>query len=275
MPTRRSFIGAAGAVTVGAVLGPVGVVSAAPPVADMEAILKAAQIDPRRPDTALTPRARASVLLVERALAARGLLSETLIDGHFGTSTIAAYSKYQKSLGYRGIDASGLPGRSSLQALGRGRYTVGSVVTAGARSTFRGWQINARTMAMLLEAERRYGAAVELTQGGYNPGGDPTSVGTHDGGGALDISVDGINSANRTRLVKTLRLVGFAAWLRTPDQSDWPFHIHAVAISDPDLSSAAQHQVGDYYLGKNGLARGLPDDGPVVATVTWEEQQRG
>lgn len=240
----------------------------------MEAVLKAAQIDPRRPDTALTSGSRASVLLVERALVAKGLLAGVLVDGHFGTSSIAAYAKYQKSLGYRGIDASGLPGRTSLESLGAGHYTVGSVVAAGARSTFRGVTVNARTRAMLLEAEQAYGSPVVLTQGGYNPGGEAASAGTHDGGGALDISVTGIDSANRTRFLQKMRSVGFAAWLRTPDQSDWPFHIHAEAISDPDLSSGAQHQIGDYYLGRNGLASGAPDDGPFVTKVTWEEYQR-
>lgn len=275
MPTRRSFLTAAGAVVAGAVVGPVALAAAALPAVNMEAVLKAAQIDPRRPDSALTPGAKASVLLVEQALVAKGLLTSSLVDGHFGTSTITAYAKYQKSLGYTGIDASGLPGKTSLESLGSGRYTVGSIVAAGARSTFRGVTVNVRTKAMLLEAERLYGSAVVLTQGGYNPGGEAASAGTHDGGGALDISVNGVSSANRTLFLRKMRSVGFAAWLRTPDQADWPFHIHAEATSDPDLSSGAQHQIGDYYLGKNGLASGAPDDGPAVTKVTWEEYQRG
>jgi hypothetical protein len=63
--------------------------------------------------------------------------------------------------------------------------------------------------------------------------------------------------------------------VRNPSQGDWPYHIHAAAISDPDLSSQAQHQTGDYYLGKNGLANRAADDGPKVTPIrTWEEYKR-
>ena len=102
---------------------------------NMEAVVKAAQIDPRRPDTALTPGAKDSVLLVEQALDAKNLLAAKYVDGHFGTKTIEAYAAYQRSLGYTGLDASGLPGRTSLQTLGAGRYTVSGAISPGARLT--------------------------------------------------------------------------------------------------------------------------------------------
>src|SRR5215211_2468914 len=108
------------------------------PVANMEAIVKAAQIDPRRADTALTPGARDSVLLVERALNARGLLASQYIDGHFGTRTIDAYAAYQRSLGFSGLDATGLPGATSLQRLGENRYDVVRVVLPGERVSYLG-----------------------------------------------------------------------------------------------------------------------------------------
>jgi len=244
------------------------------PTVNMEAVVKAAQIDPRRPDTAPTPGAQASVLLVEQALDARNLLAPSYVDGHFGTRTIEAYAAYQRSLGYSGLDASGLPGRTSLQALGTDRYTVVRLLTPGSRLTYRGVTMNARTKAMLLAAEGLLGRTLVVEQGSYNPGGDPTSAGTHDGGGALDIGVGGLTSTQRTTTVRRLREVGFAAWLRTPQQGDWPYHIHAIAVSDTDLSSSAQHQAGDYYLGLNGLANRGPDDGPAVTKVTWEEYQR-
>ncbi|GAB3149937.1 peptidoglycan-binding protein [Amycolatopsis stemonae] len=244
------------------------------PTANMEAVLKAAQIDPRRADTTQTPGAHDSVLLVEQALQAKGLLASAYVDGYFGTTTITAYSEYQKSLGYTGIDASGLPGKTSLEKLGEGRYTVTSTVSAGSRVSFRGVTINTRTKAMLLEAERISGTTVSLTQGSYNPGGVDASAGTHDGGGAMDISVSGMSSTTRTNFIKALRQVGFAAWYRTPAQG-FAYHVHAEAISDPDLSSGAQHQTGDYYLGMNGLAGRGADDGPSVPKVTWEEYQRG
>jgi peptidoglycan hydrolase-like protein with peptidoglycan-binding domain len=244
------------------------------PTANMEAVLKAAQIDPRRADDTQTPGAHDSVLLVEQALQAKGLLAATYVDGYFGTTTITAYSQYQKSLGYTGIDASGLPGKTSLETLGEGRYTVTSPISAGSRVSYRGVTINTRTKAMLLEAERLTGTTVSLTQGSYNPGGVDASAGTHDGGGAMDISVSGMSSTTRTNFIKALRQVGFAAWYRTPAQG-FAYHVHAEAVSDPDLSSGAQHQTGDYYLGMNGLAGRGADDGPSVAKVTWEEYQRG
>lgn len=247
---------------------------AALPTVDMAATVKAAQIDPRRADDTLTAGAKSSVLLVEQALQAKKLLAAQYVDGYFGTTTIAAYAKYQQSLGYSGLAANGLPGTTSLTKLGENRFTVTDVIGPGARTTFDGKTINTRTEAMLDEAQRLLGRDLQLDQGSYNVGGDPSSAGTHDGGGVVDINVDGMSSATKTTVVRTLRQVGFAAWSRTPSQGDWPFHIHAAAISDTDLSSQAQHQIGDYYLGKNGLANQAPDDGPRITIRTWEEYQR-
>ncbi|MEU8798558.1 peptidoglycan-binding protein [Spirillospora sp. NPDC048819] len=244
------------------------------PSVNMEATVKAAQIDPRRAGDALTPGAKAGVLLVERALRDRNLLDAQWVDGHFGTKTVAAYAKYQKSLGYTGLDANGLPGKTSLAKLGAGRFTVTRTIGPGARVSTGGVIVNTRTRDMLAEAERLLGRDLVLEQGSYNPGGDPTSAGTHDGGGVVDISVKGMSSATSTAAARALRRVGFAAWVRSPEQGDWPWHIHAAAISDTDLSSQAQHQVGDYYLGLNGLANRNPDDGPKVTIRTWEEYQR-
>jgi peptidoglycan hydrolase-like protein with peptidoglycan-binding domain len=252
-----------------------GTAAADLPVANMEAVVKAAQIDPRRPDTALTPGARDSVLLVERALNARGLLASQYIDGHFGTRTIDAYAAYQRSLGYSGLDATGLPGRTSLQLLGEGRYSLVRLLSPGSRTSYHNATMNTRTKDMLVEAEHILARQLVVTQGSYNPGGDPTSAGTHDGGGALDISVSGMTSTTRTNVARVLRQVGFAAWVRTPAQGNWPYHIHAIALSDTDQSIPAQHQAGDYYLGLNGLANRGPDDGPqVTPKLTWEEYKR-
>lgn len=281
MRVRAAVLGLATAITAAvinsagaapALASPSGIGPAALPAANMEAVVKAAQIDPRRPGTALTPGAKASVLLVERALDAKNLLATTYVDGHFGTMTVAAYAAYQRSLGYTGLDASGLPGRTSLTTLGEGRYTVSHVLTPGARVTYHGATMNTRTRAMLVEAEDWLGRTLSITQGSYHPG-NPDSAGTHDGGGVLDISVSGMSSSLRTTVVRRLRQVGFAAWLRTPAYG-FAYHIHAVAISDTDMSPSAQNQAGDYYLGMNGLADRGPDNGPQVTKVTWEEYQR-
>jgi peptidoglycan hydrolase-like protein with peptidoglycan-binding domain len=246
------------------------------PSVNMEATIKAAQIDPRRSDTKVTPGAKASVLLVERALRDRHLLAAKWVDGYYGTTTVAAFAKYQKSLGYKGFAASGLPGKASLTKLGAGRFKVTHTIVPGPRVHVGKYVINTRTQKMLTAARKLLnGRKLVLEQGSYNPGGDPTSAGTHDGGGVVDISVKGMNAATRVKVVRALRTVGFAAWVRNPKQGDWPWHIHATALSDPDLSAQAQHQVGDYYLGKNGLANRGKDDGPKVTPIrTWEEYKR-
>ncbi|HEY0689006.1 MAG TPA: hypothetical protein VGD71_08185 [Kribbella sp.] len=247
---------------------------AALPAVNMEATVLAAQIDPRRADDTLTPGAKASVLAVEQALQARNLLNAQWVDGYFGTQTVSAYAGYQRSLGYTGLAANGLPGTTSLTKLGQSRYTVTHAIGPGARVTRDGYVVDTRTQAMLTEAERLLGFSLKLQQGSYNPGGDPTSAGTHDGGGVVDIDVAGMSAATRTSVARALRQVGFAAWIRNPSQADWPWHIHAAAINDTDLSSQAQHQTGDYYLGMNGLANRGPDDGPRITIHTWEEYQR-
>jgi len=279
MQTKMKTRGAIAALATFAALGSLTLgttqASAAPlPVVNMEATVLAAQIDPRRADDTLTPGAKDSVLAVERALQARNLLDAQWVDGYFGTTTIKAYAAYQRSLGYTGLAANGLPGASSLASLGEGRFTVSHVIKPGSKVQRDGYVVNTRTQAMLTETERVLGRRLKLDQGSYNPGGDPTSAGTHDGGGVVDINVDGMSADTRTAVARALRQVGFAAWVRSPSQGQWPWHIHAVAINDTDQSTQAQNQVGDYYLGMNGLGNRHPDDGPKVPIHTWEEYQR-
>jgi peptidoglycan hydrolase-like protein with peptidoglycan-binding domain len=247
--------------------------AAALPTANMEAILLAAQRDPVKSSTAVTSGSGPSVLLVERALVARHLLARTYVDGHFGSATVKAYAAYQRSLGYRGLAANGLPGRTSLTKLGTGRFRVVRTVVPGARVTYRGVTVNTRTRAMLREAQDRLDRSIALTQGSYHKG-VGASAGTHDGGGVVDVSVSGMSSSTRTRVVRELRTVGFAAWYRAPIPGVWGAHIHAVAVSDPELATQAQAQVGDYYLGRDGLAGHGPDNGPKVPKRTWEDYQR-
>lgn len=243
------------------------------PDANMEAVLLAAQWDPVKSGTGITPGSGPSVLLVEQALSSRGLLAGSYVDGHFGTATRSAYAAYQRSLGYSGLDANGLPGQTSLTRLGSGRFDTVRPVSPGSRVTYLGRTVNTRTRAMLQEAQSRAGRSVSLTQGSYNPG-VGSSAGTHDGGGVVDISVSGLSSTTRTNVVRQLREVGFAAWYRTAIPGVWGPHIHAVAVSDPDLATAAQAQVGDYYLGRDGLAGHGSDTGPAVTKRTWEDYQR-
>lgn len=192
------------------------------PAVDMEGVLKAAQWDPVKVDQGVTTGAGPSVKLVEAALRDRGLLQATYVDGHFGTRTVAAYSRWQKSLGFSGIDASGLPGRMSLTALGESRFSVARPFSCGARTTHQGHSVNARTLAMFKAAQSVGGLALVVEQGSYAPGADPTSAGTHDGGGALDLDAEQLTTSGRTAAVTALpglpQLVGTCgrSCLRTP-----------------------------------------------------------
>ncbi|NYE96173.1 hypothetical protein FHU41_002423 [Psychromicrobium silvestre] len=275
--SRKTFLRtAAGGAAVAVLAGPlagVSTASAALPVADMERVVLAAQIDPYRGSFAITSGCGPSVKLVQQALIAKKFLAAGYADGNFGKVTIAAYKKYQQSLGYSGLAATGLPGPTSLKKLGSARFTVSRLISLGGRTTVSGKAVNTRTKSMLTAAGKRCGITMSLVQGSYNPGGVGASAGTHDGGGVVDISVSGKSSAQMTAMVKALREVGFAAWHRTPAQG-FSHHIHAVAISDTDMSPSAQAQVGDYYRGRNGLASHAADDGPKVTKTYWEAYLR-
>jgi hypothetical protein len=273
-------------VTVGAALAVpalVGLPAAARPAtgalaaADMELVLLACQVDPPKPGTGTTPGAEEHVLAVEQALRAKGLLAATQTDGHFGTATLDAYAAWQRSLGFEGIDANGVPGRTSLTQLGTGRFDVTRPVTAGSRTdSYGGKRVNTRTADMLRAADGMLSWSLTLTQGSYTPG-NPDSAGTHDGGGVVDISVSSLSTTQRWQTVRVLRTVGFAAWLRTP-QDGFAYHIHANGISDPDMSRPARNQVHDYYFGRNGLANHAADNTPEqyrVPLTWWEKYRRG
>lgn len=136
-----------------------------------------------------------------------------------------------------------------------------------------GATLNARTYWMLQRAEQFYGGTIPITgagitQGSYNPGVVAASFGTHDGGGAVDLSVRNIpydysiKWEDLPRLIDALRLAGFAAWYRDEREGLVP-HIHAIAIGDAELSPAAVEQlVGryGYFRGYDGYPRdnGIP-----------------
>lgn len=58
------------------------------------------------------------VHIVEKALAAEGLLARRWVDGSGGTMTVEAYRKLQQKYGYRGRAADGIPGSATLARLG-------------------------------------------------------------------------------------------------------------------------------------------------------------
>jgi hypothetical protein len=146
-----------------------------------------------------------------------------------------------------------------------------------ARVLVNGEQLNDRTLAMLDHAQELYRAdgglinfRTAIMQGSYNPGGVAASFGTHDGGGAVDLSVRDpqnhqVMAAEIAPMLRALRFAGFAAWLRDADvlYPGSPIHIHAIAIGDAELSDAARSQIDGtfgYLRGYDGLPRddGLP-----------------
>jgi hypothetical protein len=155
-------------------------------------------------------------------------------------------------------------------------------------------RLNARTAAMLDHATSIFHAlggrldivfAGAIMQGSYNPGGIAASFGTHDGGGAVDLSVREpvtrrILDEDIPLMLRALRAAGFAAWLRAADElhPGSPIHIHAIAIGDRELSPAAQAQIDGpfgYLRGYNGLPQTsgvpLPDTSGDLIVCPWME----
>jgi hypothetical protein len=87
------------------------------PVVDLSELMRAAKLDPKAAQGHQTYAA--GVKVVEAALKAGGFLAAKYAgDGSFGTTTVEAYRKWQKALGYKGADADGIPGLTSLTRLG-------------------------------------------------------------------------------------------------------------------------------------------------------------
>ena len=86
-----------------------------------------------------------------------------------------------------------------------------------ARTTYQGRAINQGTKQILDALNKMvrtpaFGGEksdITMAQGGYNRGGVAASAGTHDGGGAFDLTE--FNWGNR---VRALRILGCAAWHR-------------------------------------------------------------
>ncbi|MGW1295167.1 N-acetylmuramoyl-L-alanine amidase [Streptomyces sp. NPDC002533] len=74
------------------------------------------------PKAAGQPVTYAGVKTVEAALVDEGLLAKTYSDGHYGTTTVTAMSRWQERCGYSGRApgqaADGIPGKASLTKLG-------------------------------------------------------------------------------------------------------------------------------------------------------------
>ena len=242
-----------------------------PPDVNMERLLMAAQLDGYRPGNRTTAGAVKSVKRVQRAL-------RVAVDGNFGSQTMLAYSQWQQRLS---IDANGLPDETSLTRLGEGRFEVKRIVRPGSQVNVGDKQyINRRTNRMNIAAARRLRGDCRFVvfKGSYKEPDTDVSLATHSGGGALDIRVDEGCGTRPNAAVRALRQVGFAAWYRESPGNE---HIHAIAISDPSLSTpishsgtlTAMHQVVGYAQGKDGLSS-HELNGPMNELHTWEQYKR-
>lgn len=92
------------------------------PKVDLSAAQGAARTNPPMSTNRVT---YAQVIHIERALVKVGL-NPGPVDGHYGTTCKSAYAAWQRRLGYSGSGADGIPGMTSLTALGRktGLFTV-------------------------------------------------------------------------------------------------------------------------------------------------------
>jgi hypothetical protein len=95
------------------------------PKVDLSRLVSAAKTDPGARQGHATYMAGTN--LAEAALVKLGFLARTYAgDGSFGSTTVTAYGKWQRHLGYTGNDANGIPGKASLVELGKqsGLFTV-------------------------------------------------------------------------------------------------------------------------------------------------------
>ena len=124
------------------------------------------------------------------------------------------------------------------------------------RVQYHGVTMNVRTRELLQRAEkisRSLGgpSSFALSQGSYHKG-VGASAGTHDGGGAMDVRINGYSKATADKMVKAMRMAGFAAWRRGVNDG-LPPHIHAEAIGDRQETQVAKNQVHEYFRGGDGL----------------------
>jgi len=153
------------------------------------------------------------------------------------------------------------------------------------RVVVNGQTLSQRTLAMLAHAKELYGGEFDITDSAISQGSYTSAVSssldTHAGGGALDLSftqhdMETVLQTDIEAIIKSLRTAGFAAWVREKNElyDDSAVHIHAIAIGDKELSASAEAQLtgeAGYFRGKSGLppaVYGTPEPdrfgGPII-----------
>lgn len=132
------------------------------------------------------------------------------------------------------------------------------------KRTWRGVTLENRSISSLEWAEKHWrakkghGKRIVPVQGSFSNA-VKASGATHAGGGAVDISVNGLSLQERRSLVRWLRRSGWAAWYRPPVRNLWGAHIHAILLGNKTASAAAKWQMSEYLADRNGLTNAAPD----------------
>lgn len=132
------------------------------------------------------------------------------------------------------------------------------------KTTVDGKVVNQRTADMLALWQFNCLTDFYVVQGSYNAGGVVQSAGTHDGGGAVDLSEYGWSDEFTKLVVLEGRRCGWMAYHRPTLPGQWNEHIHAGALGDPEASYGLQQQFAEYRNGGDGLSGNSPDTGPRV-----------
>ena len=152
--------------------------------------------------------------------------------------------------------------KPSVEDSSVGNLTGALGIATSAVTAYQGRRVNEKTRQILVAANKllassKYGSEkgdLTIVQGSFNGGGVAASAGTHDGGGAADIT-----SFNWQNRVKVLRLLGCAAWYRPARKNVWSAHIHFIVIGDSSVSRGGKVQVTAYKNNRDGLAGNAKD----------------
>lgn len=214
----------------------------------------------------------AAVMTLQKQLATLGYFKGPT-TGYFGPITKGAVSAFEQAKHLRRDGVADPAMRRAVATALAAKAKASTVAPASwktapapandyRRVTYHGATMNVRTRQMLQRAEK-YAKAMgapgsfSISQGSYHHG-VAASAGTHDGGGALDIRISAYSKATADKMVKALRMAGFAAWRRGEGDGFAP-HIHAMAIGDRQETAIAKAQVREYFRGGDGLVGNRKD----------------
>lgn len=122
------------------------------------------------------------------------------------------------------------------------------------------------TVANKLLALPKYGGEEEpmtATQGSYRPR-TSYSGSTHTGCAAVDLTA--WNWQNR---VGVLDLLGIIGCHRTPDQGNWPYHIHIMTNGMGCAAASLKGQIAEVMHGGDGLFGNRPDPDRRLRSLLW------